>query len=243
MALPRVGRAAFPGGPGVSATVPALGPPVESALAAEDDARGAAARAFRRRLAPLLDFAAEPGRFPGLTDLFVDGDRITVAEGETLHGFTFADFPGLSPLHVRGAMHNASVYKDTPFGSRKPYFSVRMPPDLRVTCARPGIADTWHLSIRFLRARELTLDDYARDGVMDAAQRDAIRALVRERRNFLILGGTGAGKTTLLRAVLREIDTSRHRVLVIEDRAMSSSGTENLHKGRRVPGASQQTGV
>jgi hypothetical protein len=101
---------------------------VDSALAAEDDARGAAARAFRRRLAPLLDFAAEPGRFPGLTDLFVDGDRITVAEGETLHGFTFADFPGLSPPHVRGAMHNASVYKDTPFGSRKPYFSVRMPP-------------------------------------------------------------------------------------------------------------------
>ena len=87
---------------------------VDSALAAEDDARGAAARAFRRRLAPLLDFAAEPGRFPGLTDVFVDGDRITVAEGETLHGFTFADFPGLSPLHVRGAMHNASVYKDTP---------------------------------------------------------------------------------------------------------------------------------
>ena len=192
---------------------------VDSALAVEEDARGAAARAFRRRLAPLLDFAAEPGRFPGLTDLFVDGDRITVAEGETLHGFTFADFPGLSPLHVRGAMHNASVYKDTPFGSRKPYLSVRMPPDLRVTCARPGIADTWHLSIRFLRARELTLDDYVRDGVMDTAQRDAIRALVRERRNFLISGGTGAGKTTLLRAVLREIDTSRHRVLVIEDTA------------------------
>ena len=54
---------------------------------------------------------------------------------------------------------------------------------------------------------------------MDAAQRDAIRALVRERRNFLISGGTGTGKTTLLRAVLREVDTSRHRVLVIEDTA------------------------
>ena len=97
-------------------------------------------------------------------------------------------------------MHNASVYKDAPFGSRSRTSRVRMPPDLRVTCARPGIADTWHLAIRFLRARELTLDDYARDGVMDAAQRDAIRALVRERRNFLISGGTGAGKTTLLRA-------------------------------------------
>ena len=203
----------------MSAAVLALEPAVDPALPAEDDARAAAARAFRRRLAPLLDFAAEPGRFPGLTDVFVDGDRITVAEGETLHGFTFADFPGLSPLHVRGAVQNAAVHKDAAFGPRKPYLSVRMPPDLRVTCARPGIADAWHLAIRFLRARELTLDDYVRDGVMDEAQRDAVRALVRERRNVLISGGTGAGKTTLLRAVLREVDTSRQRVLVIEDTA------------------------
>jgi Flp pilus assembly CpaF family ATPase len=193
----------------------------------EDHARRAASESFHRRLAPLLSVATDPERFPHLTDVFVDGERIVIAQGSHRQGFAYADFPGpsglpgLSPAVVQAAMRNAAVYKDVEFGPGRPRFSVRMPPDLRVTCARPAIAETWHLSIRFLRARELTLDDYVRDGVMDEAQRDAIRALVRERRNVLVSGGTGSGKTTLLRAMLREVDTSPagERLLVIEDTA------------------------
>jgi type IV secretion system protein TrbB len=153
--------------------------------------------------------------------VFVDGERVVVAQGSNRQGFTFADFPGLSPAVVQAAVRNAAVYKDVEFGPRRPHFSVRMPPDLRVTCARPPVAETWHLAIRFLRARELTLDDYAEAGIVTAAERDELRALVRERRNVLVSGGTGAGKTTLLRALLREIDTSPsgRRLLVIEDTA------------------------
>ena len=141
--------------------------PSADAPADGDHARRAAGESFHRRLAPLLSVATDAERFPHLSDVFVDGERVVVAQGSDRQGFTFADFPGLSPAVLQAAVRNAAVYKDVEFGPRRPHFSVRMPPDLRVTCARPPIAETWHLAIRFLRARELTLDDYAEAGHRD----------------------------------------------------------------------------
>lgn len=45
---------------------------------------------------------------------------------------------------------------------------------------------------------------------------DAIRELVRNKKNFLIVGGTGSGKTSVLNACLSELG-ERERTLIIED--------------------------
>ena len=64
-----------------------------------------------------------------------------------------------------------------------------------------------------------TLDDYVKNGVLSASQRQVIAELVVKRRNILVVGGTGSGKTTLCNAVIAEMVrlTPNDRIDIIED--------------------------
>ncbi len=72
-------------------------------------------------------------------------------------------------------------------------------------------------SIRKPAKRIYTLDDYVSDRIMLAAQADALRLAVAERKNILVAGGTSSGKTTLANALLAEIAKLDERVILIED--------------------------
>lgn len=72
------------------------------------------------------------------------------------------------------------------------------------------------ISLRVLRNTAATLDELHARGAMDSARVEVLRRIVRQRRAFLVLGGTGAGKTTLLSAMLAEV-AHRERIVVIED--------------------------
>ena len=63
----------------------------------------------------------------------------------------------------------------------------------------------------------LSLDDYAKAGMLDPAQLQFLRCCVHERRNILVAGGTGTGKTTLANALLGEVATHGDRLVLIED--------------------------
>ncbi|RNE49010.1 TadA family conjugal transfer-associated ATPase [Corynebacterium alimapuense] len=74
------------------------------------------------------------------------------------------------------------------------------------------------LSLRVLRQATTTLDQLVARGTLSADIAAVLRAIVRDRRAFLIVGGTGTGKTTMLSAMLAEVD-QRERILCIEDTA------------------------
>lgn len=78
-------------------------------------------------------------------------------------------------------------------------------------CAQPTF------SIRKRPGVIWSLADYVRDGVMSAAQAQAIGAAVAERGNIVVSGGAGSGKTTLANAILAEPALARDRVFLIED--------------------------
>ena len=194
--------------------------------------RTAAERAFRANLAPLLALA---DAYPDASEVFIDGDQIRLADGHERQVFSFGNFPGLTPQSVAAAGAAAAVFAGVEFGPHPPALptiSVKIPPDLRVTFAMPPVSDKWHVAVRFLRSRRLTLDDYVEQGVATQAQVEQIKQYLNDpsrKRNIIVSGGTGTGKTTLLRALLSEI-CGQERIVVIEDiPELSIEGDQIVH--------------
>ena len=65
-------------------------------------------------------------------------------------------------------------------------------------------------------------------GIMSAAQADALRIAVAERKNILVAGGTSTGKTTLTNALLAEVAKTADRVVLIEDTRELQCAAPNL---------------
>lgn len=204
--------------------------------AAVDDPRLEAERAFRERMRPLIALADE---HPDASEVFVDGRDIRLSFGDERRLFRYTDFPGLTPRAVQAAGAAAAVFAGVEFGPQlpaSPMISVKIPPDLRVTYVQPPAADGWHVALRFLRTRSLTLEDYVRQGVMTEPQVLEIRRLLAEHRNIIVSGGTSTGKTTLLRALLGEV-AERERLIVIEDTpelAVPGDNVVHLHTAPNV---------
>lgn len=74
------------------------------------------------------------------------------------------------------------------------------------------------LSLRILRQAVTTLAELVNLGSLNQDIADLLRAVVRHRQAFLVVGGTGSGKTTLLSALLTEVPDNE-RLLCIEDTA------------------------
>lgn len=74
------------------------------------------------------------------------------------------------------------------------------------------------LSLRVLRPATQGLGALAERGAVDPEALELLRAVVRARLAFLVVGGTGAGKTTLLAALLGEVDATE-RIVCVEDAA------------------------
>jgi len=194
------------------------------------DPRAAAEAACRDRLRPIIDLGA---RYPEASDVFIDGERITLSFGHERLRLDYADLPDLTPRTVQAAGLAAAVFAGVEFGPQLPalpLISVKIPPDLRVSYVIPPAAEKWHVAIRFMRSRRLTMADYVAQGVMSAGQADELEALLVGHRNLVVSGGTGTGKTTLLRALLELAAASRERLVIIEDTPeLSVEGADVVH--------------
>ncbi len=100
-----------------------------------------------------------------------------------------------------------------------PLVDARLPDGSRVNVVLPPLAvDGPLITIRRFGAAPLRFDDLVASGSVGPTQADAIRALIVDRRNVLISGGTGTGKTTLLGA-LTGLVAERERIVSVEDAA------------------------
>jgi type IV secretory pathway ATPase VirB11/archaellum biosynthesis ATPase len=121
-----------------------------------------AEREFRSRIAKLLAFGAER---EDATELTVDGDRVGLEVPEGWIDTDLAEL-GLTTRDVEAAASHAAVYAGIEFNPMQPRFSVKIPPDLRVSVTAPPIANEWNLSVRFLRSHVVPLKDYVDRGIM-----------------------------------------------------------------------------
>lgn len=81
----------------------------------------------------------------------------------------------------------------------------------------PPVVTGPSFAIRKPAVAVFSLADYVAEGILTAAQAEALAAAVAARRNILVAGGTSSGKTTLTNALLAEIAATEARVVLIED--------------------------
>ena len=89
--------------------------------------------------------------------------------------------------------------------------------NLRITVIFRDLSRGHHLvSLRKKRDVHIPLRNLAETGWCNANQAEAIRQMISDRKNFLVIGGTGSGKTTVLQTLLFEM-SKNERVVIIED--------------------------
>jgi type IV secretion system protein VirB11 len=83
----------------------------------------------------------------------------------------------------------------------------------------PPIVSGPAFNIRKPTAAVFTIDEYVKTGSLSDEQRVVLRAIVAERKNILVVGGTNTGKTTFANALLHEIATQfpADRIVILED--------------------------
>ena len=83
-------------------------------------------------------------------------------------------------------------------------------------------------SIRKLARTPFTLADYVRQGALSPALAGALKALVAERANIVIAGGTSSGKTSFANALLAEGGFCGERIVILEDTRELTCPAANL---------------
>ncbi|MBZ8177556.1 TadA family conjugal transfer-associated ATPase [Corynebacterium poyangense] len=158
---------------------------------------------------------------PGITDIVVNGPKdVFFDRGQGLERsrIAFKNDAEVRQLAVRLTLACGRRLDDAqPFadgrlhrddGTHIRVHALLSPPAENYTC----------LSLRVLHQATDTLSRLVESGTMPTEVAEILRQIVRQRRAFLVTGGTGSGKTTLLSALLSEV-SERERIICIEDTA------------------------
>jgi pilus assembly protein CpaF len=157
----------------------------------------------------------------GVTDIVVNGpDQVWFDRGA---GLEHADVAFDDDAEVRQLATRLATSCGRRLDDAQPFADGRLTRDdgsiIRIhALLAPPSADHTCLSLRVLRQATTTLEQLISRGTVSAEMAGVLRGVVRNRRAFLVVGGTGTGKTTLLAALLAEVN-QRERILCIEDTA------------------------
>ena len=151
---------------------------------------------------------------PTITDITVNGAaEVWVDDGQGMRptSIRFADDDAVRRLAQRLARSAGRRFDDA-----APYVDAPLAHGVRLHAILPPLVDRVSLVLRVPRHRGWTLSDLERGGMLARGIEEVLRALVADRRTFLVTGGTGSGKTTLLNALLAAVPANE-RLVVVED--------------------------
>lgn len=154
---------------------------------------------------------------PLVTDILVNGPEEVWVERAGVLEQTQVSYPDAASLHA------AIERVITPLGLRidrlSPTVDARLADGSRLHAVIPPAAvEHPVLAVRRFIPAVSDLSALETAGSIDRRMAESLRALVRERVNLIVSGGTGSGKTTLLNVLSAEIPPSE-RVVIVEDAA------------------------
>lgn len=157
----------------------------------------------------------------GVTDVVVNGpDQVWFDRGR---GLEESQLRFRSDAEVRRLATRLAVACGRRLDDAQPFADGRLRradgSQIRIHALLGPLADNGTcLSLRILRQAVTTLEELVNLGSLSPEIAELLRAVVRHRQAFLVVGGTGSGKTTLLSALLAEAPDNE-RLLCIEDTA------------------------
>ena len=114
--------------------------------------------------------------------------------------------------------HVAAMLK-TVITREQPILDGELPDGSRFSGQIPPVVAAPVFAIRKRASAVFSLEQYVRDGIMTAGQRETLRQAIRDRRTVVVTGGTGTGKSTLVNGLLAELSGQfpDDRIVVLED--------------------------
>lgn len=152
---------------------------------------------------------------PGTTDVLVTAPDQVWVDGTK--GLRRADITFQNEDAVRRLAQRLAVAAGRRLDDASPCVDGWLPGSgVRMHAVLPPIADSTCLSLRVLRPATHDLKALQELGTFDAEVAQALREIVRQRKAFLVIGGTGSGKTSLLSALISCVPPTE-RIVCVED--------------------------
>ena len=99
----------------------------------------------------------------------------------------------------------------------QPYVDAQLSKTIRLHAVLSPIANPGTIiSLRIHRPQIMSLTELVLNNTLTTSQKEFLNQIIKEKKSFVICGGTGSGKTTLLNSLLSEVN-SNQRILIIED--------------------------
>ena len=124
----------------------------------------------------------------------------------------------VSPVNATRAIYAVAYGVNEICNEKNPSIAAELPKSgERFQGILPPLSKSPVFAIRKKAVRIFTLDDLYHQGVIDQDTCNLLKSAVLERKNILVVGGTDSGKTTFANALLHAIESSNHRIVILED--------------------------
>ena len=150
-----------------------------------------------------------------ITDILVNGHKeVWIDQGQ---GLEKTKLTFLNEESVRSLAQRLALSTGRRLDQSQPYVDAQLSKTIRLHAVLSPIANPGTvISLRIHRPQILSLDKLVINKTITTSQKKFLSQIIKEKKSFVICGGTGSGKTTLLNSLLSEVNRNQ-RILIIED--------------------------
>ena len=150
-----------------------------------------------------------------ITDILVNGHKeVWIDQGQ---GLEKTKLTFLNEESVRSLAQKLALSTGRRLDQSQPYVDAQLTKTIRLHAVLTPIASPGtFISLRIHRPKTMSLPELVINKTLTTSQKNFLTEMIKNKKSFVICGGTGSGKTTLLNSLLSDVEKSQ-RILIIED--------------------------
>jgi pilus assembly protein CpaF len=150
-----------------------------------------------------------------ITDILVNGHKeVWIDQGQ---GLEKTKLTFLNEESVKSLAQKLALSTGRRLDQSQPYVDAQLTKSIRLHAVLTPIASPGtFISLRVHRPKTMSLSELVINKTLTTSQKNFLTEMIKNKKSFVICGGTGSGKTTLLNSLLSDVEKSQ-RILIIED--------------------------